>query len=143
MEKRKVIIHISDSTFGNANIIDEWHRKRGFDRIGYHFVILNKNPFSSLRQLKFVDGMVETGRNIGIQGAHCKGHNDAIGICIIGKSGECTESQFSSLKHLIYDLKKLYDIEDVYQHSDFDNKKHYCAGLSENQMTELKEILNG
>jgi len=50
MKNKKVIIHCSDSSFGNAVLIDKWHRQRGFDNIGYHFVILNSHPFSSKQE---------------------------------------------------------------------------------------------
>ena len=36
-----IVIHQSDSAFGNAAVIDEWHRERGWSGIGYHWVILN------------------------------------------------------------------------------------------------------
>ena len=57
--------------------IDQMHRKRGFNEIGYHYFI-RKN------------GRVETGRDLSQagrfeQGAHSKGENDtSIGICIEG-----------------------------------------------------------
>jgi hypothetical protein len=36
-----IVIHQSDSAFGNAAVIDKWHRERGWSGIGYHWVILN------------------------------------------------------------------------------------------------------
>ena len=40
-EIKKVIIHCSDSDFGTASVIDGWHKERGWDGIGYHYVITN------------------------------------------------------------------------------------------------------
>lgn len=57
--------------------ITTWHtdpppKGRGWDGIGYHYVIRR-------------DGMVESGRPITEQGAHVLGHNhEAIGICLVG-----------------------------------------------------------
>jgi N-acetylmuramoyl-L-alanine amidase len=52
--------------------IDRWHRERGFNEIGYHFVISD-------------GGAVERGRHISKVGAHAKGRNrHSIGICYAG-----------------------------------------------------------
>lgn len=71
----KIIIHCSATAAGrdfSAADIDRCHRARGFNSIGYHYVIR-------------LDGTVETGRPLALTGAHCKGHNsDSIGICYIG-----------------------------------------------------------
>ena len=40
-EIKKIIIHCSDSEFGDAALIDKWHKERGWTGIGYHYVILN------------------------------------------------------------------------------------------------------
>lgn len=71
----RVIIHCS-ATPPNMHIgakeIKEWHLQRGFNDIGYHFVIQRS-------------GKVEEGRPIKKPGAHAKGHNaDSIGICLVG-----------------------------------------------------------
>lgn len=72
-----IIIHCSDSPFGNAAVIDGWHRERGFNRIGYHFVIGNGKGLAA--------GQIETGRMVNEVGAHCVGYNSrSIGICLIG-----------------------------------------------------------
>jgi N-acetylmuramoyl-L-alanine amidase len=86
----KAIIHCSDSPQGRgdtAETIHRWHKQRGFDGIGYHFVILE-------------DGTVENGRPEYWTGAHAKGHNDAIGICLIGED-KFTVSQYISLEKII------------------------------------------
>jgi hypothetical protein len=93
MRKRKenqrpigVMIHCSDSEFGDAEQIDDWHRERGFDCIGYNWVILNgcREPDYYDRD---EDGRVEEGRNPLYLGAHAKGYNDSyLSICLIGKN---------------------------------------------------------
>lgn len=40
----KIIINCSDSDWGDAEVIDEWHRERGWDGIGYHYIICNGRP---------------------------------------------------------------------------------------------------
>jgi hypothetical protein len=62
----KIIVHCSATREGddsiNAEVIDRWHKARGWKGIGYHFVIL-------------LDGKIETGRMINKCGAHTKGYN--------------------------------------------------------------------
>src|SRR5438270_9583625 len=36
-----IVIHHSASEEGGADRFDEWHRQRGWDELGYHFVIGN------------------------------------------------------------------------------------------------------
>ena len=61
----KIIVHCSATPKGkhfSAETIKSWHLKRGFSDIGYHFII-------------HLDGSLEYGRMVNIQGAHCKGEN--------------------------------------------------------------------
>ena len=60
---KNIILHHSDSLYGNAAIITTWHIARGFRNIGYHFVILN-GKISSACELKGFDGGIETGRGL-------------------------------------------------------------------------------
>lgn len=56
----------------NAKVIDDWHRQRGFDGIGYHKVILR-------------DGTIENGRPLDEFGAHTVGYNGtSVGIVLAG-----------------------------------------------------------
>jgi len=52
--------------------IDEWHRAKGWAKIGYHNVIRR-------------NGALEHGRDLAEIGAHAYGFNrDSLGICMIG-----------------------------------------------------------
>ena len=70
-----IIIHCSavrPYQTSTAAQIDSWHRARGWNGIGYHYVILR-------------DGTVQPGRPEDAVGAHCVGHNaHSIGICYEG-----------------------------------------------------------
>ena len=135
---KKVILHCSDSNYGNSALITKWHLDRGFNTIGYHFVILNGwlcyNTYNY-----FFDGSIETGRPLSDDsviehfeiGAHVLGHNkDSVGICLIGKSGKFTENQIQSLKELLSLLFMQFSSFELLQHSDLDKSKPFCAGLS-------------
>ena len=53
----------------DIKLVDDWHRKRGWLKIGYHYLIKK-------------DGTIETGRNPHEVGAHCKGYNGkSVSIC--------------------------------------------------------------
>ncbi len=122
---RKLIVHCSDSPFGDVREIDRWHRERGFALIGYHYVVCNgyrtgKSEFSTE-----VDGLIEYGRTEGMEGAHCYGHNrGSIGICLIGKT-EFTKTQLVKLEGLLTKLMKDYGLcpKDVFGHYELDPGK--------------------
>lgn len=143
-----VIVHCSDSSFGNAVLIDNWHRNRKppFSMIGYHYVILN-GRISAYKRHSFFDGHIETGRPLDDDkdmeldevGAHAFGYNNSVGICLIGLSGTFTDSQLRSLQHLVGLLRNQFGEIKVIQHSDVDKKKPQCAGLTKLQLMALNK----
>lgn len=104
-----IIIHCSDSIFGDVETINKWHRANGWIEIGYHFVIINGRR--SLREEnELYDGLVEDGRKINLSGAHARGFNsNSIGICLIGRK-QFTKSQLYSLLFLLKELMQTYNI---------------------------------
>lgn len=133
---RKIVIHCSATLNGKplgtgtqtaAQVIDGWHKQRGFKRLegarkafnphlahlGYHFVI-------------DTDGRLETGRQEGEIGAHVKGHNmHSIGICLVGgitkdkrNHGEYTEKQWKALHRLLRELEAQYPEAKICGHRD-------------------------
>ena len=104
-----VVIHCSYSEYGNAALIDGWHRQRGWEGIGYHYVLLNGYPDADSHRLRrpcfWLDGVVETGRPLEVVGAHTRGHNrNSVGICLIGRE-QFTQQQFETLTRLIGELR--------------------------------------
>ena len=108
---QKIVVHHSASPQVSLEKIDEWHRERGFNQIGYHFVIQ-------------AGGFVRLGRKVETMGAHCKGHNsDSIGVCVVGsfENGDPVHgSQWVALVSLVGDLLRQYDlsVRDVYGHKE-------------------------
>lgn len=111
-----IIVHCSATKAGmdfNVTDIDRWHRARGLNGVGYHYVIR-------------LDGSVETGRDITAVGAHCPGWNErSVGICYIGgldangrPADTRTEEQKETMKRLIEELKRQYPIVTVIGHRD-------------------------
>lgn len=74
----EIIVHCSATAEGKdftVADIKKWHLQRGFNDIGYHYVI-------------YRDGSINKGRDESIIGAHCTGHNSySIGVCYIGGVG--------------------------------------------------------
>ncbi len=148
-----VIVHCSDSSFGNAAMIDGWHAQRGFDNakghhIGYHYVILNGWLASKKFNYSF-DGHLETGRaldgneiiELDEKAAAVLGKNMSVNICLIGKSNKFTDQQMFELRMLVRRLRKQYKELVVSQHSKWDKKKPYCAGLSKTIINNLNIML--
>lgn len=142
-----VVIHCSDSAFGNAALITKWHiKERGWDNIGYHYVILN-GKLSSMAFNGMFDGSIETGRPLDDDnkiewdevGAHVRGHNTtSIGICLIGKPGRFTPSQYTGLNMILNKLGDQFDGIRLFRHSDLDPKnKPLCPGLNDRQMSNI------
>ena len=118
-----IIIHCSATRARQdlrAKDIDRMHKQRGFNQIGYNFVI-------------DLDGTVENGRPLSVDGAHCntKGfskqsyNKHSIGICYIGgldvngKAADTrTEAQRIALRNLVEELCKDYPIIEVLGHRD-------------------------
>jgi len=107
-----IVVHHSATPTGSADEFDRMHRAKGWDELGYHFVIGNGTGSA--------DGEVEIGGRWTKQkhGAHAKipGHpeyNDVgIGICLVGNFDvtEPTGAQMESLAHLTRYLMDRYGI---------------------------------
>lgn len=122
-----MIIHCSDSDNKNhddISIIDNWHKARGFKKVGYHYFI-KKN------------GDIQTGRKEDEVGAHCSGYNqNSIGICLSGKK-EFTEKQMISLKELCLKLLIKYSLtkQDILPHNAF-NKNKTCPNFDVHKIAQ-------
>lgn len=96
LQKKGVVIHCSNTTFGSPLLFDDWHKKRGFgiswpgrDEVyscGYHAVGLNGRLDGFCSYDVLWDGVVSPGRPEEMDGAHAKGVNSThLGYCLVGK----------------------------------------------------------
>lgn len=120
-----LVVHCSATPEGRnhtAKDIDAWHRQRGFEGIGYNYVIR-------------LDGTVEEGRDVNKIPSHVKGYNkESIGICYIGgidkntlqPKDTRTPAQKEALKKLLIELKKMYPQAEILGHRDFPNVAKAC-----------------
>jgi N-acetyl-anhydromuramyl-L-alanine amidase AmpD len=98
---KRVFIHCSASDHAHhddAKIIEEWHKARKFNEIGYHFFI-KKN------------GDIQVGRNLERTPAAQEGNNlRTIAICLHGLRKELfTIAQMTALKNLCHRLHFMYN----------------------------------
>jgi N-acetyl-anhydromuramyl-L-alanine amidase AmpD len=129
---RYLVIHHSATDRGSAALFDRSHRRRGWDELGYHFVIDNGRGGP--------DGRIEVGSRWRSQkwGAHCGGtpdneyNNFGIGICLVGDLRERMPSaaQLASLRRLARYLVLRYGIPpgNVIGHRDAPNARTVCPG---------------
>lgn len=134
MEKeiKGLVIHCSDSTFGSATLIKDWHVKdNGWSDIGYTAVICN-GQVENNTYMEFMNGSIEWGRDIDREGAHTRGFNEYESVCLIGKSGEFTLPQLESLKKVITHLVNHHNlpISKIFAHGDLDKNKEHCPGIN-------------
>jgi hypothetical protein len=104
---RVIAIHHSASREGGAARFDGWHKARGWDGVGYDFVVGNGTDTA--------DGALETTFRWREQrdGAHVKGWNDlAIGVCLVGNFEEAdpTPRQRETLARLVRHLRRRFRV---------------------------------
>jgi N-acetylmuramoyl-L-alanine amidase len=120
-----LVVHCADTTVNmdiGAKEINEWHKARGWDGIGYHYVIRR-------------NGKIENGRALTVRGAHVEGYNgQSIGVCLVGgaKKGaggkltpesNFTPEQWATLKDLLLGLTKKFPGAVPVGHNDLTDKK--------------------
>ena len=121
----RIIVHCSATEEGRnfkAADIDRWHKAKGWDGIGYHFVV-------------DINGDIEVGRDIGLKGAHAGVYNPmSIGVCYIGGLAERslkakdtrTAAQKESLRWLLTLLKKKWPKAEILGHRDLPDVNKAC-----------------
>lgn len=113
-----IIVHCTATPEGRdvtVAEIDKWHRQKGWDCIGYHYVV-------------YLDGSIHGGRDESKAGAHCTGQNrHSIGVCYVGgmtkdmtaPKDTRTVAQKDGLLKLLRMLRRKYPKARIYGHRDF------------------------
>jgi N-acetyl-anhydromuramyl-L-alanine amidase AmpD len=124
-----IVIHHSATPAGNAASFDRMHKAKGWDELGYHFVIGNGTGSG--------DGQIEVGPRWSKQkwGAHAKTadqrfNNYGIGICLVGNFDieRPTKAQMESVQRLVAYLMKTYRIPAVRVVAHSETKATDCPG---------------
>lgn len=137
-----IVIHCSATRAGQdvrAADIDKWHKERGFNEIGYHYVI-------------DLDGSVEFGRALPNDGAHCNTaglsglsyNKHSIGICYVGgldafgnPADTRTDAQKIAMHELVLRLMEKYPIVEVIGHRDASPDKNGDGEISKNEWIKM------
>lgn len=123
----RIVVHCSATPEGKdfrKADIDRWHRAKGWNGCGYHYVV-------------DLDGKIERGRDIESIGAHAGVYNvGSIGVCYIGgvdKDGEPkdtrTEEQKESLRWLLRMMRYLYPNVEIVGHRDLPGVAKACPSF--------------
>lgn len=120
----KIIVHCT-ATPANRDVsvkdITRWHKARGFNTIGYHYVV-------------YLDGSIHKGRSIESVGAHCTGQNaHSIGVCYVGgldlagkPSDTRTPMQKVGLMKILKELHLQFPEASIHGHREFAAKDCPC-----------------
>ena len=137
-----IIVHHSDTESGSAARFNSAHVARGWDSLGYDFVIGNGSETK--------DGMIEVGPRwiAQLPGAHTGTpdhlYNDfGIGICLVGnfETGRPTAAQLDSLARLCAHMMKMYNIpaSRIIGHGDAKSTKCPGRNLSISRVRSLAQ----
>ena len=137
-----IVIHHSASDVGGAGRFDQWHRAKGWDELGYHFVIGNGTDTSD-REVEVGERWVEQKH-----GAHCKTPDEyynqhGIGICLVGNFNHYppTAAQMRSLVRLVRFLCRRFHISvsRIYTHGGITGKTD-CPGADFDVETLRRQV---
>ncbi|MPS74025.1 MAG: lysozyme [Chryseobacterium sp.] len=119
-----IVVHCTATKEGvdfHASDIDKWHKARGFNSIGYNYVVT-------------LNGDVELGRDVDLVPAHVAGYNsNSIGVVYVG-GGDANnkpkdtrnQKQKDGLVRLLRELRKLYPNAVIQGHRDFPKVNKAC-----------------
>lgn len=113
----RIILHCTATPEGrhvDVATIRDWHRKRGWSDVGYHFVI-------------YLDGSVHNGRPVEKAGAHVSGHNaDTIGVVYVGGTDAAgkakdtmNDAQETAFVNLVASLRDKYGALTLHGHNEY------------------------
>lgn len=138
---RFIVVHCS-ATGPRVDVglkeVDQWHRLRGFTRVGYHYIIRR-------------DGSLEPGRSLRERGAHVEGHNhESVGVCLIGGTdgtklnrpqANFTPHQLLTLRTLLGSLVAVFPGAGVVGHRDMPGVAKACPSFDVPRWWESGEVV--
>jgi hypothetical protein len=137
-----IILHCSDSEWGDVPTIREWHvTGNGWRDIGYNIVILNGNGPNGSEN---VDGKIDMGRGLDFditldrseKAAHTLGYNhNSIGVCLIGKK-KFTYKQIESFILFGKMWKRIKPDIKIYGHYEMTESGKTCPNIDMDLMRE-------
>ena len=141
-EIKQIVLHTASFDGPcDAEEIRKWHLERGFDEIGYHYVITGSTHDSSSE--------IEYARPLLYRGAHAYGSNGTtIGICVTGHGDieEWSKDQIENVCLLVNSLRFVYgiSIKNVIGHGETKfqklNRFKTCPGKKIN-MDKIRKLI--
>lgn len=135
MKVQALVVHHSASNWGDRDVIDAWHKSRGWSGIGYHRVILNGlrtyKAWATRAYEEALDGHIQQGRPDTQNGAHCPGMNQrSLGICLIGnfETYPPTPKQWAALVDACARLCRRYGLSHAAVHGHREYRQTACPG---------------
>ena len=121
---RNITLHHSATNLDTtAAQIEEAHLARGWEGVGYHFLVE-------------ASGRICIGRPIHLQGAHVRGRNYSnVGICAIGDNTvagqEWRPAQLIALRELCHAITLICDLEmaDILGHREWEGARTLCPAI--------------
>ena len=125
-----IIIHHSATDDGDALDFNKLHKRKGWNSIGYDFVIDNGTKGKGDGQIELSPRWIKQE-----DGAHCNAsgmNSKGIGICLVGNFSKekVSEKQMDSLVYLVNILRKHYRIPEdrIMGHGQVKGAKTECPG---------------
>ena len=125
-----IIIHHSATEIGNSMQFNKAHLRRGWEGVGYHFIVDNGTCGKDDGQIETTPRWIKQ-----LNGAHCKADNmneKAIGICLVGNFSrdKVSSRQMRSLVSLVNRLRGFYKIpkKNIMGHGQVQGARTECPG---------------
>lgn len=138
MLPERIVVHCSGTVDGpgvDTDAIRKYHTgHNGWDDIGYHLIIESVNG----------EVRILSGRPFQDEGAHTRGHNRSIGVCVVGDFDSQAPDE-EKVAALVRTIKALFFIfphlgpDSVYYHNEFSSKS--CPGRHFISLSDLKHKL--
>jgi N-acetylmuramoyl-L-alanine amidase len=125
-----VVHHTASPNSWTYDDVKASHLERGFDDIGYHYLIEH-------------NGTVRLGRHVSRVGAHCKGYNaNSVGVCVVGsfEDGSMpTDEQWDAVSSLCADLLRQHPGSELFGHKEL--KPTLCPGFDPQKLRDTINLM--
>jgi N-acetylmuramoyl-L-alanine amidase len=139
---KELIWHCTATPAGRNVTVDQirqWHKERGWQDIGYHYVVM-------------LDGTVFSGRPINTVGAHVAGHNSGtigavyvggVDADFLGAADTRTPAQKKAMLELTKALNRLYSFKRISGHNEYAPKACPSFKVTDDPLGNIPGFVKG